>query len=229
MPSRQRPPDHRSGDRHVLPRGCPEAPGGLLRIPQSHISTWSLCRRLLSRGGALVSNAEVIRFLLDSASPHIEEMRAEEAAREAERAAAVEREMADVVEEDNQEARWALGLLDEAIRFTKHASSIRPRDPRNDSDRDQDILGDSDSDNEDDIVDLDALREALQHSRYFTRDDRWEKSSDFLYQFFLDLPDDSFRQLTRMSRDSFYFILDMIGDHCVFHNNSPKQHAPIFV
>ncbi|KAL3682103.1 hypothetical protein R1sor_000125 [Riccia sorocarpa] len=116
MPPRQRPPDRRSGDRHVLPRGCPKAPGGLLRIPQSHMTTWSLCRRLLSRGGALLSNAEVIRFLLDTASSRIEEMRAEEAAREAERAAAVEREMADVVEEDNQEARWALGLLDEGRR-----------------------------------------------------------------------------------------------------------------
>ncbi|KAL3687979.1 hypothetical protein R1sor_014288 [Riccia sorocarpa] len=31
-----------------------------------------------------------------------------------------------------------------------------------------------------------------------------------------------------MSRDSFYCILDLIGDHSVFHNNSPKQQA-VFV
>ncbi|KAL3687147.1 hypothetical protein R1sor_013456 [Riccia sorocarpa] len=32
-----------------------------------------------------------------------------------------------------------------------------------------------------------------------------------------------------MSKDSFYCILDMIGDHNVFHNNSPKQQALVFV
>ncbi|KAL3679061.1 hypothetical protein R1sor_022017 [Riccia sorocarpa] len=40
-----------------------------------------------------------------------------------------------------------------------------------DSDRDEDILDDNDTDCEDDIADLDALREVLQHSRYFTRGD----------------------------------------------------------
>ncbi|KAL3685319.1 hypothetical protein R1sor_003341 [Riccia sorocarpa] len=32
-----------------------------------------------------------------------------------------------------------------------------------------------------------------------------------------------------MSRDSFYCILDLIGDHSVFHNNSPKPQAAVFV
>ncbi|KAL3696137.1 hypothetical protein R1sor_010213 [Riccia sorocarpa] len=50
-------------------------------------------------------------------------------------------------------------------------------DSSSDSDRDQDILDDSDSDSEDDIADLDALREALQHSIYFTRGVRDSSSS----------------------------------------------------
>ncbi|KAL3685936.1 hypothetical protein R1sor_003958 [Riccia sorocarpa] len=116
MPPRQRPPDRHSGDRHVLPRGCPEAPSELLRIPQSHIAIWALCRRLLSRGNTLVSNAEVIRWLLESAHPRIEEMRIAEIAREAERVAAVERGAADAAEEDDQEVRWTLGVFNEAPR-----------------------------------------------------------------------------------------------------------------
>ncbi|KAL3696264.1 hypothetical protein R1sor_010340 [Riccia sorocarpa] len=68
-------------------------------------------------------------------------------------------------------------------------------DSSSDSDRDEDILDDSDTDYEDDIADLDALREVLQHSRYFTRADKWEKSSEFF----------------------------------VFHNNSPKPQAAVFV
>ncbi|KAL3687905.1 hypothetical protein R1sor_014214 [Riccia sorocarpa] len=64
----------------------------------------------------MVSNAEVIRWLLESAHPRIEEMRIAEVAREAERVAAAEREAADAVEENDQEARWALGILNEAPR-----------------------------------------------------------------------------------------------------------------
>ncbi|KAL3701294.1 hypothetical protein R1sor_019316 [Riccia sorocarpa] len=52
------------------------------------------------------------------------------------------------------------------------ADSTDSADSSSDSDRDEDILDDSDTDCEDDIVDLNALREVLQHSRYFTRGDR---------------------------------------------------------
>ncbi|KAL3692515.1 hypothetical protein R1sor_006166 [Riccia sorocarpa] len=44
-------------------------------------------------------------------------------------------------------------------------------DSSNDLDCDEDILDDNDSDSKDEILDLDVLREALQHSRYFTRND----------------------------------------------------------
>ncbi|KAL3701628.1 hypothetical protein R1sor_019650 [Riccia sorocarpa] len=92
--------------------------------------TWSLCRRLLSRGGALVSNAEVIRFLLETATPRIDEMRAEEAAREAERAAAAEREIAAAVVDENDEAQWAQGLQEEGRRrVPDRISDSQPAEP----------------------------------------------------------------------------------------------------
>ncbi|KAL3690857.1 hypothetical protein R1sor_004508 [Riccia sorocarpa] len=53
------------------------------------------------------------------------------------------------------------------------ADSADSADSSSDSDRDEDILDDSNTDCEDDIADLDALREVLQHSRYFTRGDSW--------------------------------------------------------
>ncbi|KAL3697819.1 hypothetical protein R1sor_011895 [Riccia sorocarpa] len=52
------------------------------------------------------------------------------------------------------------------------ADSADSVDSRSDLDRDEDIMDDSDTDYEDDIADLDALREVLQHSRHFTRGDR---------------------------------------------------------
>ncbi|KAL3683125.1 hypothetical protein R1sor_001147 [Riccia sorocarpa] len=55
------------------------------------------------------------------------------------------------------------------------------------------------------------FREVLQHSRHFTEGDRWPKSSDFLYQFFLDLPDRSFRADLTGNVEGF-FLLHPIPD-----------------
>ncbi|KAL3684848.1 hypothetical protein R1sor_002870 [Riccia sorocarpa] len=91
MPPRQRPPDTRRGDRHT-PRGCPEAPGGLIRVPQSHVDIWSRCRQALSRGGPLVTNAEMLRWLLETAQPFVERMLPDEPDEGAEAEAAVDHE-----------------------------------------------------------------------------------------------------------------------------------------
>ncbi|KAL3682022.1 hypothetical protein R1sor_000044 [Riccia sorocarpa] len=40
---------------------------------------------------------------------------------------------------------------------------------------------------------------------------------------------DALRELTRMAKDSLRFILDLIGDHSVFHNDSSKQQEHVFV
>ncbi|KAL3681074.1 hypothetical protein R1sor_024030 [Riccia sorocarpa] len=98
-----------------------------------------------------------------------------------------------------------------------------------DSDRDPDLTDDSESEGDDEIGDLTALMDAVEQSRYLTRSQRWEKSSDFLYKYFLDLPDDHFRQLTRMNKRSYMCLLDMISDDPVFHNNSPYLQAEVFV
>ncbi|KAL3685653.1 hypothetical protein R1sor_003675 [Riccia sorocarpa] len=64
-----------------------------------------------------------------------------------------------------------------------------------DSDHDPDLTDDSDSEGDDEIADLTALMDAVEQSRYLTRSQRWEKSVDEN-----DLPEDHFRQLTRMNK-----------------------------
>ncbi|KAL3677645.1 hypothetical protein R1sor_027593 [Riccia sorocarpa] len=97
-----------------------------------------------------------------------------------------------------------------------------------DSDRNSDLF-ESDLDGDDEIGDLATLIDVVEQRKYLTRSERWEKSSEFLYKYFLDLPDESFRQLTQMNKRLYMCLLDMIFKHHVFHNNSPYPQAPMFV
>ncbi|KAL3691464.1 hypothetical protein R1sor_005115 [Riccia sorocarpa] len=112
MPPWQRPPDTRRGDRHT-PRGCPEAPGGLIRVPQSHVDIWSRCRRALSEGGPLVSNAEVLRWLLETARPFVERMLPNEAREEEEAPVDIEAQERVIIEEANPVVGTALVTEDQ--------------------------------------------------------------------------------------------------------------------
>ncbi|KAL3676565.1 hypothetical protein R1sor_026513 [Riccia sorocarpa] len=96
-------------------------------------------------------------------------------------------------------------------------------------DRDLELSENSDSEDDDEIGDLAALMDVVEQSRYLTRSERWEKSSDFLHKYFLDLPEDHFRRLTRMNKRSYLCLLEMICEHHVFHNNSPYPQAEVFV
>ena len=48
----------------------------------------------------------------------------------------------------------------------------------------------------------------------------------FYEQVLLELPEDRFRQFFRMTREGFLYILSVIEDSAVFHNNSHLQQAP---
>ncbi|KAL2623890.1 hypothetical protein R1flu_008135 [Riccia fluitans] len=92
---------------------------------------------------------------------------------------------------------------------SSEASSISDWDSDSDVDRDGE-----------DIYDLCSLLESVEESHYFNRGDRWSKSSEFLYKYFLDLPPGSFRQLTRMDKESFFELLGLIETHKVFMNSA---------
>ncbi|KAL2620512.1 hypothetical protein R1flu_000717 [Riccia fluitans] len=93
---------------------------------------------------------------------------------------------------------------------------------------DWDSESDVDCDGED-IYDLCSLLDSVEESCYLYRGDRWSKSSEFLYKYFLDLPPGSFRQLTRMDKESFFELLGLIETHEVFMNSAFCQQAPVFV
>jgi hypothetical protein len=66
---------------------------------------------------------------------------------------------------------------------------------------------------------IDDLAEVLilvEGSRYLSLRQRYAKSRDFVTNYFLRLPDESFRQLTRMSKALFRFMLSEIEGHHVF-------------
>ncbi|KAL3671668.1 hypothetical protein V7S43_003580 [Phytophthora oleae] len=77
---------------------------------------------------------------------------------------------------------------------------------------------------------MDDLNEVLmlvEGNRYLSPCLLYDKSRDFAKNYFLKLPDESFRQLTRMSKESFQFVLSEIEDHRVFHNNSVHPQASV--
>ncbi|KAL3677210.1 hypothetical protein R1sor_027158 [Riccia sorocarpa] len=89
--------------------------------------------------------------------------------------------------------------------FDMLSSDSTSTDSSGDSDRDLDFDEDGETDRDEDVEDLVTLADAVEQSRYLTRGLRWDKSDDFLYRFFLDLPDGHFHQVTRMARASFFF------------------------
>ncbi|KAL3693460.1 hypothetical protein R1sor_007111 [Riccia sorocarpa] len=97
-----------------------------------------------------------------------------------------------------------------------------------DSDRDLDLFDKCDSEGDDEIGDLTSLMDVVEQS-YIYESEGWEKSSKFLYKYFLDLPEELFHQLTQMNKRSYMCLLDMICEHRVFHNNSPYPQALVFV
>ncbi|KAL3693713.1 hypothetical protein R1sor_007364 [Riccia sorocarpa] len=68
MPPRVQP--SRPGDRH-LPRGCPEVPGGKVRVPESLLPRYVQLKNLL---GSNAGHADVFRFLFETARSRIDEM-----------------------------------------------------------------------------------------------------------------------------------------------------------
>ncbi|KAE8952902.1 hypothetical protein PR002_g32543, partial [Phytophthora rubi] len=77
---------------------------------------------------------------------------------------------------------------------------------------------------------MDDLAEVLmlvEANRYLTPRQLYDKSRDFVLNYFFNLPDDSFRQLTRMSKASFQFVLSEIEGHPVFQNDSLHPQADV--
>ncbi|EGZ19437.1 hypothetical protein PHYSODRAFT_298000 [Phytophthora sojae] len=69
----------------------------------------------------------------------------------------------------------------------------------------------------------------LLSRRYMTAKVNKPRSHEFASQYFLNLDDDDFRQLTRTTRESFEFISNKIKDHRVFQNISDHPQAPIWL
>lgn len=69
----------------------------------------------------------------------------------------------------------------------------------------------------------------IDASRYMCRTQRFDKSQEFMYKFFMDLPDIHFRQLTRMCKQSFFALLGRIEGHDIFQNRSNWPQAPVLV
>ncbi|KAE9355365.1 hypothetical protein PR003_g2898 [Phytophthora rubi] len=79
---------------------------------------------------------------------------------------------------------------------------------------------------------VDELHEILLQllsRRYMAARINKRRSHEFARQYFLNLHDDDFRQLTRTTRESFEFISNKIKDHRVFQNNSDHPQAPIWL
>ncbi|KAG1694090.1 hypothetical protein DVH05_014974 [Phytophthora capsici] len=75
-----------------------------------------------------------------------------------------------------------------------------------------------------DLAEIFAL---VYRSRYITPRDLYTKSRDFAMNYFVLLPDDSFRQLTRMTKPTFLYVLSEIKDHPIFHNKSNNEQAGV--
>lgn len=79
-------------------------------------------------------------------------------------------------------------------------------------------------------TEMESLAEVLmlvEANRYLSPRQLYDKSRDFVTKHFANLPDDSFRQLSRMSKASFQFVLSEIEGHPVFRNNSPHSQADV--
>ncbi|OWZ02473.1 hypothetical protein PHMEG_00025957 [Phytophthora megakarya] len=77
---------------------------------------------------------------------------------------------------------------------------------------------------------MDDLAEVLmlvEANRYLTPHQLYDKSRDFVLNYFFNLPDDSFRQLTRISKVSFQFVLSEIEGCPVFQNDSLHPQADV--
>ncbi len=78
--------------------------------------------------------------------------------------------------------------------------------------------------------------EELQEVLFFANGSRFLKkrkvipmSVEFAQDGFDKLPDDEFRQMTRMSRTSIYRVFAEIEDHPVFSNNSMCEQKPVWL
>eukprot|EP00644_Phytophthora_capsici_P013820 jgi/Phyca11/119893/e_gw1.40.258.1 len=69
----------------------------------------------------------------------------------------------------------------------------------------------------------------VDNSRYITPRDLYAKSRDFAMNYFFQLPDVSFRQLTRMTKPTFLYVLSEIKDHPIFHNKSNNEQADVWL
>ncbi|OWY91159.1 hypothetical protein PHMEG_00040380, partial [Phytophthora megakarya] len=77
------------------------------------------------------------------------------------------------------------------------------------------------------IDDLNEVLTLVEGNRYLSPRLLFDKSRDFAKNYFLKLPDESFRQLTRMTKKSFQFVLSEIENHSVFHNNIVHPQASV--
>ncbi|KAL3676405.1 hypothetical protein R1sor_026353 [Riccia sorocarpa] len=87
-----------------------------------------------------------------------------------------------------------------------------------DSDRDPDIFDESDSEDDDEIDDLAVLMDVVEQSRYLTRSEKWEKSSEFLQKYFLD----RFLEFGTIAHSRSH-------EHCTTYQTAKEQHKDGFL
>lgn len=69
---------------------------------------------------------------------------------------------------------------------------------------------------------------AVDSSRYLGDRRRFAKARDFGLSFFANLPPREFRQIARMSKESFERVVSLIKSHSVFANKSRYKQAPVW-
>jgi hypothetical protein len=77
----------------------------------------------------------------------------------------------------------------------------------------------------DELIDLSAF---IQSQRFITSKTRIPKGIE-IRNMLWDLPDHSFKQIVRLSRDTFCYVLSLISEHELFSNNSLNEQRPVWI
>jgi len=77
----------------------------------------------------------------------------------------------------------------------------------------------------DELIDLSAF---IQSQRFITSKTRIPKGIE-IRNMLWDLPDHSFKQIVRLSRDTFCYVLTLISEHELFTNNSLNEQRPVWI
>jgi hypothetical protein len=72
------------------------------------------------------------------------------------------------------------------------------------------------------------LHSTVLNSRYLeTRDKHIPKSMDFVENYFLEQSDSQFRVITRVNKETFFYLVELLKNSPIFQNNSKCPQAPL--